>query len=159
MICFSFIKSLMHRGFSRPSILTLVTKIYEFVCPPNISETVAVKILKLAHRPCIASTTIAFNSKAIVLSILSILLKTIRRIGVGPSANRRRHLMFTVIRPTPFISVSWIICCCHLADKFYYIIFSILIRIVLMYSYGELNCDRLHILLILIYIITPLLTL
>ena len=27
------------------------TKIDEFVCPPNISETVAVRIMKLAHRP------------------------------------------------------------------------------------------------------------
>ena len=34
------------------------TKIDEFVCPPNISQTVAVRIVKLAHRPRIASTTI-----------------------------------------------------------------------------------------------------
>ena len=71
------------------------TKIDEFVCPPNISETVAVRIMKHAHRPRIASTTIKLVSKPILLSILSILLKTIQRIGTGPaarSANRRRHL-------------------------------------------------------------------
>ena len=52
------------------------TKIDEFVCPPNISETVAVRIMKLAHRPRIASATIKLISKPILLSILSILLKT-----------------------------------------------------------------------------------
>ena len=34
------------------------TKIDEFVCPPTISQTVAVRIMKLAHRQRIASTTI-----------------------------------------------------------------------------------------------------
>ena len=34
------------------------TKIDGVVCPPNISETVAVRTVKLAHRPRIASTTI-----------------------------------------------------------------------------------------------------
>ena len=46
------------------------TKIDEFVCPPNISETVAVRTVKLAHRPRIASTTIKLISKPISLSIL-----------------------------------------------------------------------------------------
>ena len=41
------------------------TKIARFVCPPNISETVAVRIMKLAHRPRIASTTITLTSKPI----------------------------------------------------------------------------------------------
>ena len=40
------------------------------VCPPNIYETVAVRTLKLAHRPRIASTTIKLISKPILLSIL-----------------------------------------------------------------------------------------
>ena len=56
----------------------------EFVCPPNISETVAVRIMKLAHRPRITSTTIKRISKRILLSILSILLKTIQRISAAP---------------------------------------------------------------------------
>ncbi len=34
------------------------TKIDGVVCPPNISETVAGRLLKLAHRQRIASTTI-----------------------------------------------------------------------------------------------------
>ena len=51
------------------------TKIDEFICPPNISETVAGRIMKLAHRPRIASTTIKLISKPIIL--LSIVLKTI----------------------------------------------------------------------------------
>ena len=33
------------------------TKIDEFVCPPNISQTVAIRTVKLAHRSRIASTT------------------------------------------------------------------------------------------------------
>ena len=60
------------------------TKIGTFVCPPHISETVADKIMKLAHRPRIASTTNKLISKQILLSILSILLKTIQRISAGP---------------------------------------------------------------------------
>ena len=46
------------------------TKIDTFVCPPQISETVAVRITKLAHRPRIASTTKKLISKQILLSIL-----------------------------------------------------------------------------------------
>ena len=80
------------------------------------------------------------------------------------SANRRwleaqiftAICLFTVIRPTLFVSVSWIIWCCHLADQLVFCYFLYLS--VLTYSYGELNCDGLHILINLIYIITPLLT-
>ena len=50
-----------------PAIYT--TKIDGVVCPPNISETVAVRTVKLAHRPRIASTTTKFISKPILLSI------------------------------------------------------------------------------------------
>ena len=64
--------------------------------------------------------------------------------------------LFTVIWLTPFVSVSWIIWCCHLADQF--VLYYFLYLSVLTYSYGELNCDRLHILITFIYIITPLLT-
>ena len=60
------------------------TKIGTFVCLPYISETVADIIMKLAHRPRIASTTNKLISKQILLSILSILLKTIQRISAGP---------------------------------------------------------------------------
>ena len=45
-----------------------LTKLEEFVCPPNISETVAVRTVKLAHRPHIASTMIKLISKLILLS-------------------------------------------------------------------------------------------
>ena len=51
-------------------IYTCTTKIDGVVCPPNISETVAVTTVKLAHRPRIASTTIKFISKPILLAIL-----------------------------------------------------------------------------------------
>ncbi len=50
--------------------LIYTTKIYGVVCPPNISETVAVRTVKLANRPRIASTTIKFISKPIIMSIL-----------------------------------------------------------------------------------------
>ena len=46
------------------------TKIEGVVCPPNISETVAVRTMKLTHRPRIASTTIKLISKPILLPIL-----------------------------------------------------------------------------------------
>ena len=39
-------------------ILIYTTKIDGVVCPPNISETVADRLMKLAHRQRIASTTI-----------------------------------------------------------------------------------------------------
>ena len=54
------------------------TKIDGVVCPPNISETVADRLMKLAHR--IALTTIKLISKTFLLSILAILVKTIHRI-------------------------------------------------------------------------------
>ena len=54
-------------------IIIYTTKIDTFVCPPHISETVAVRIMKLAHRSRIASTTKKIISKQILLSILSIL--------------------------------------------------------------------------------------
>ena len=52
------------------SSIIYTTKIDGVVCPPNISETVAVRTVKLANRPRIASTTIKFISKPILLSIL-----------------------------------------------------------------------------------------
>ena len=77
------------------------TKIDGVVCPSNISETVADRLMKLAHRPRIASTMI----KPILLPILLILVKTIQRIVADPKRKiyYRRHL----IRPTPFpVSVT-----------------------------------------------------
>ena len=61
-----------------------ITKTDGVVCPPNISETVAGRLVKLAHRPHIASTMIKFISKPILLPFFFklILVKTI-------SANRR----------------------------------------------------------------------
>ena len=60
------------------------TKIDGVVCPPNISETVAGRLMKLAHRPRIASTMIKLISKPILLPILLILVKTIQRIVAVP---------------------------------------------------------------------------
>ena len=45
------------------------TKIDGVVCPPNISETVEGRLMKLAHRPRIASTMIKLISKPILLPI------------------------------------------------------------------------------------------
>ena len=87
--------------------------------------------MKLTHRQRIVSKTIKFISKSILLSFLSILLKTIQPIGAGPKANQScgaemsSPFFFQVNRPTPFVSLSWIIWCWHLADQLvYYIIFS-----------------------------------
>ena len=60
------------------------TKIDVIVCPPNISETVAGRLMKLAHRPRIASTMIKLISKPILLPILLILVKLIQRIVADP---------------------------------------------------------------------------
>ena len=38
-----------------PNLFIYTTKIEEFVCLPNISETVAVRTVKLEHRPRVAS--------------------------------------------------------------------------------------------------------
>ena len=79
------------------------TKIYGVVCPPNISETVAGKLMKLAHRPRIASAMMKLISKPMFLPILLILVKTIQRIVDDPKRKLSRHL----IRPTPFpVSVT-----------------------------------------------------
>ena len=60
------------------------TKIDWVVCPPNISETIAGRLMKLAHRLRIASTMIKLISKPILLPILLILVKTIQRIVADP---------------------------------------------------------------------------
>ena len=66
------------------------TKIDGVVCPPNISETVAGRLMKLAHRQRIASTTIKLISTKKLLSTLSILVKkTFQRIVADP----KRKLM------------------------------------------------------------------
>ena len=75
-------RNLKHRWPT--SVYIYTTKIDEFVCPPNISETVSVIIMKLAHRPRIALKTIKLIPKPNLLSILSIVLKTIQQIGAGP---------------------------------------------------------------------------
>ena len=66
-------------------VANYTTKIDTFVCSPHISETVPVRIMKLAHRSRIASTTKRIISKQMLLSILSILFKTIQPISAGPS--------------------------------------------------------------------------
>ena len=75
------------------------TKIDTFVCPPHISETVAVRITKLAHRPRIDSTTITLISKSILLSFfLSILSKTIQPISAGPNPYTSTDTCFILFR-------------------------------------------------------------
>ena len=92
-----------HKNWLTSNWIMYTTKIDGVVCPPNISETVAGRLMKLAHRPRIASTMIKLIPKPILLPILLILVKTIQRIVADRSANYRRHL----IRPTPFpVSVT-----------------------------------------------------
>ena len=67
---------------------TITTNIDGVVCPPNISETVAGRLLKLAHRQRIASTTIKSIKEKKLLSILSILVKTIQRIVADPGSGK-----------------------------------------------------------------------
>ena len=63
---------------------TYIYTIDGVVCPPNISETVAGRLVKLAHRPRIASSMIKLISKTILLPILLIFVKTIKRIVADP---------------------------------------------------------------------------
>ena len=74
----------LHNTLSYEPRNIYTTKIDGVVCPPNISETVAGRLMKLAHRQCIASTTIKLISTIFLLSILSILVKTIQRIVADP---------------------------------------------------------------------------
>ena len=62
-----------------PNIYT--TKIDTFVCPPHISETVAVRIMKLAHRSRIASTTKKIISKMFYCPFYQFYCKQFKRIG------------------------------------------------------------------------------
>ena len=57
------------------------TKIGTFVCPPHIPDTVAVTIMKLAHRPRIASTTESLISKQIYCPFDQFYLRQFKRIG------------------------------------------------------------------------------
>ena len=75
----------VYADYSISTIYT--TKIDGVVCPPNISETVAGRLMKLAHRQRIASTTITHLKKNL-LSILSILVKTILRIVAHPGSGK-----------------------------------------------------------------------
>ena len=121
---------------------TCTTKIDELVCPSNISETLAVRIMKLTHRSRIASTTIKLISKSSLLYFLSILLKTIKLTSAGPNAN---HSCGAETSPAFFVL-------CDSADSVRFrfvdslvlpsgrsiciIFLSLLILIVLTYSYG-----------------------
>ena len=118
LFCIRHVKLFQFRYVYYSIIYT--TKIDGFVCPPNISETLAVRIMKLAHRPPIASTMIKLISKPILLSFLSIRLK-IHRMQIRAVEPIHRRLFFPVIRPTPFVSVLWIIW----QNNLNYIIFSI----------------------------------
>ena len=53
-----YVLYLMNKTVSEIRISIYTTKIDGVVCPPNISETVAGRLMKLAHRQRIASTTI-----------------------------------------------------------------------------------------------------
>ena len=100
-------------GSSVPDTI-YTTKIDGVVGPPNISETVAGRLMKLAHRQRIASTTITLISTKFVLSILSILVKTFQRIVADP----KRKLSPPFDSATPFpVSVTLprvrATCCCY----------------------------------------------
>ena len=75
------------------------SKIDGVVCPPNISETVAGRLTKLAHRPRTASTMIKLISKPILLPILLILVKTLQRIVADPK--RKLSPPFDSADPVP----------------------------------------------------------
>ena len=69
LLSVSATKHRLHDNISTSRAYTCNTKIDEFVCPSNISETVAVRIMKLTHHAPIASTTIKLISKPILMSI------------------------------------------------------------------------------------------
>ena len=55
-----------HHGIALKIVKSMGLSVHQI----NISETVAIRTVKLAHRPRIASTTIKFISKPILLFIL-----------------------------------------------------------------------------------------
>ena len=60
------------------------TKIDGVVCPPNISETVADRLMKLAYRQRIASTTIKLISNKFYCPFYQFYLKHFQRIVADP---------------------------------------------------------------------------
>ena len=72
---------------SNTSLYIYTTKIGTFVCPPHTSETVAVTIMKLAHRPRIASTTKTVISKKNYCPFDQCYLRQFKRIGTPSTPN------------------------------------------------------------------------
>ena len=66
------------------AVAIYTTKIHGVVCPPNISETVAGRLMKLAHRQRIASTTIKLISKKMYCPFYQFYLKYFQRIDADP---------------------------------------------------------------------------
>ena len=82
-------------------------------------------------------------------------LKQFSESALTRSANRRRQLLVNSADSAGFCSEENVVL--PSGRSIYSILFSLL-TYVLLESYGELNCDGLHILITLIYISTPLLT-
>ena len=70
--------------YGNRSINIYTTKIDGFVCPPNISETVAGRLMKLAHRQRIDSTTIKLISIQNYCPFYQFYLKYFQRIVADP---------------------------------------------------------------------------
>ena len=77
-----------HRKISDWScIANYTTKLDTCVCPPHVSETVAVRIMKLAHRPRIASTTNKLISKKNYCPFYQFNLRQFKRFGTPSTPN------------------------------------------------------------------------
>ena len=105
------------------------TKIVECVCPPTISETVAVRTMILAQCPRIASITIKLFQNKFYYPFYTLYLKKMHPIRAGTPNIAQIHA-----RGRAMVLLSGRSICI--------ILFSQLIRA---YCYGELNCDGLHI--------------
>ena len=78
-------KIALRNTWMAPILLNIyTTKIDGVVCPPNISETVAGRLMKLAHRQRIASTTIKLISKKIYCPFYKFYLKYFQRVVAYP---------------------------------------------------------------------------
>ena len=80
-----------------PTRTIYTTKIGTFVCPPHISETVAVTIMKLAHRPHIASATKTLISKKNYCPFDQFYLRQFKRIGTPSTPNIAQINMDNVV--------------------------------------------------------------
>ena len=119
------------------------TKIVEFVCPPHISETVGVRIMKLPHRPDSSKYCLDNDQTRFKINLNVHFLNFIK----NNSANRRytpNIAQINMMQAHGFKGQFGRTIC----ELYYFLYLSVsTLSPYVGYSYSELNCDGLHILI------------